>query len=238
MRRTLQQADQDHSLRILETRVEAEEKERSHIAHYLRHTLYKDIEMIRHEFIHQKTKYTDPAIKGRFEELINVLSSAKDILHQSVYNLNTEEFNLEQELHKFVNHVNKGLFIGITITHEQPQAERDVNNELLIFRVVRELIQNVIKHAYATKASIDIRFDAEKVKVLVEDNGRGIDPEKLKDGMGLSSILKIADHYNGSVSINAAEGTQILLILPNHAGSRGEKAFPNQWEPLPAGHNI
>ena len=61
------------------------------------------------------------------------------------------------------------------------------NLEITIFRLIQELITNIIKHANATEATINISLFDQNLNIIIEDNGKGFNYDKttLKEGMGI-----------------------------------------------------
>ena len=99
----------------------------------------------------------------------------------------------------------------------------DISNEerFLLFRCVRELLINVIKHAQANKVALRIVEENDLLTIGVEDNGIGMDRNsETKDpkqiGFGLFSIEERIQNVGGSMDINSklGSGTKITLFLP------------------------
>lgn len=91
--------------------------------------------------------------------------------------------------------------------------------ELTIFRIIQELITNVIKHAEATEATIHLTNHEETLNIMIEDNGKGFNPKqvtKKHKGMGISSIDKRVEHLNGTMTIESEpkKGTTIIIDIP------------------------
>jgi len=90
--------------------------------------------------------------------------------------------------------------------------------EITIFRIVQELITNIVKHAKATEASISLTQHDSELNIIVEDNGKGFKVGKLetKNGMGLGSIERRVEHLEGSMEVDSTigKGTNIIIDLP------------------------
>ena len=91
--------------------------------------------------------------------------------------------------------------------------------ELTLFRVIQELITNVIKHAEATEATIHITNHEDSINIMVEDNGKGFNPKqitKTNTGMGISSIDKRVEHLDGTLTIESEKnkGTTVIIDIP------------------------
>ena len=89
--------------------------------------------------------------------------------------------------------------------------------ELAVFRTVQELMINVVKHARATIAEVEVRVDEGSVLIAVKDNGQGMPATTpSKSGIGLLSIRNKVELLKGRLDINTAEGkgTVIEVRLP------------------------
>lgn len=91
--------------------------------------------------------------------------------------------------------------------------------KLMIFRIIQEQVNNVIKHSRASSLIIAISHNPQRTRLEIADNGVGFDPQKarLKDGVGLSNIMSRAAIFNATVEINTSpgKGCQIIIDLPN-----------------------
>jgi len=90
--------------------------------------------------------------------------------------------------------------------------------EITIFRIVQELVTNIVKHAHATEASISLTQHDNELNIMVEDNGKGFKVGKLneKDGMGLGSIERRIEHLEGAMEVDSTprRGTLINIDIP------------------------
>lgn len=79
------------------------------------------------------------------------------------------------------------------------------NAELFIYRIIQELVQNVIKHAEADFTAIQLMQTGNILAITVEDNGKGFDSTTdIQNGQGLQSIRTRVEHLNGYMSADAA----------------------------------
>jgi two-component system sensor histidine kinase DegS len=92
--------------------------------------------------------------------------------------------------------------------------------EVLVFRAVQELLANVREHAQATQVKMTVDVDTNQVRVGVEDNGKGFDPDGAGftggQGRGLKTLKERIDLVGGSMEITTAagKGTKISLVVP------------------------
>jgi two-component system, NarL family, sensor kinase len=93
----------------------------------------------------------------------------------------------------------------------------DDNKSLIIFRIVQEALQNVVKHAKATVLEMNIDFLREQMKLTISDNGTGFNWEENKDkGSGLRNMTDRARIIGAHFDMQPAgdTGTIITLTIP------------------------
>ena len=87
-----------------------------------------------------------------------------------------------------------------------------------IFRIIQELLQNIIKHAAATQALIQLSFHLKKLYLTVEDDGLGYNKELVKsnDGIGLENVKARVKILKGKMDIKSVvtEGTSVFIEIP------------------------
>jgi two-component system sensor histidine kinase UhpB len=97
-------------------------------------------------------------------------------------------------------------------------TEEDINYDfkLNMFRMVQEMMNNIVKHAKAKHVQIELSRGEESIDLKVQDNGLGFDAGQQRKGIGIHNIINRADLYNGKVSIKTApgEGCRIDISFP------------------------
>lgn len=90
------------------------------------------------------------------------------------------------------------------------------NEEISLYRIVQESLNNVIKHASASEASVNIERDADRVIILIEDNGRGFDESIVKSGHGLTGMRERSQLLRGDLSVGSRPGggAKIEVSIP------------------------
>lgn len=115
-----------------------------------------------------------------------------------------------------VNQMNKpGMYsIRLKVTGEAIYME--ARRELILFRIVQEVLNNIIKHAEATEILIELFFTEESLSLLINDNGKGFVKEKLQSGNGFINMQKRAQSLNGLCEIfsQPGKGTSITIKIP------------------------
>lgn len=109
----------------------------------------------------------------------------------------------------------------ISVTFESDGKDKDLEGSLrvLLFTMVRELLQNVVKHSAARNAWVSVRQDDDKLIVQVRDDGLGFDASAVQsrlfrhDAFGLFSIRERIRHLGGELTIDSQPGHETCVIL-------------------------
>ncbi|GAB3418090.1 ATP-binding protein [Niabella aquatica] len=84
-----------------------------------------------------------------------------------------------------------------------------------IFLIIKESVNNLVKYAECTKASIKATYDEHTLCFIIKDNGKGFDPEKLTNRNGIKNLKARAKQINANLQIYSepGEGTEIILVV-------------------------
>lgn len=114
---------------------------------------------------------------------------------------------------------------GLTISIEGPEEERLPQAvEAVLYRVAKESLNNVMRHAQASSASIRIERDAQAIRCTIRDDGSGFDVERAaardgEQGFGLIGMRERLSVLGGTLQINSApgQGTELVISVPAEA---------------------
>jgi two-component system, NarL family, sensor kinase len=97
----------------------------------------------------------------------------------------------------------------------------NANTELVLFRIVQEAINNIIKHAFASKINIQLQYTNDHLTIDITDNGKGFIAENKSSGTGLLNMRKRAVMLNGTLTILSIPNnkTQITIKIPTNESS-------------------
>jgi signal transduction histidine kinase/ligand-binding sensor domain-containing protein len=89
------------------------------------------------------------------------------------------------------------------------------SEEISVYRIVQESLNNIVKHSDASDAIVRIKRDENRVLITIEDNGKGFETTNVKNGLGLTGLKERAQLLGGEFSIDSriGEGTKIKLEL-------------------------
>lgn len=111
-------------------------------------------------------------------------------------------------------HINGRLDVELSLFGLDQHMDRGL--EITIYRIVQELVSNVLKHANARELSIAVTRGPGRISVIVSDDGRGFDPTAAVDGIGLSNVRARAAAMGAQVTVNSApsKGTTVSIEGP------------------------
>ncbi|MBS1486765.1 MAG: sensor histidine kinase [Bacteroidetes bacterium] len=203
--------------------IEGQEKERQRMANELHDHLGSMMATLKLYFQNFKTKRAIPeaeqnSLFQKTDELIDeAYQKVRTMAHAHHAGINAQD-GLLPAIRNFaakVSYVNK---LSIEVEEHGMDTRLENSLEITTFRIIQELITNVIKYANATEVFIHLTRHEDSINVMVEDNGIGFDITKIKPGetMGLYSIQKRVENLGGQVTIEsiAQNGTTVIFDIP------------------------
>lgn len=117
------------------------------------------------------------------------------------------DFGLAQGIKSFISRIPTLHKVDIRFATNMRKERFDSDIEVIMYRVVGELINNSLKHSGCTVISLSLSFEGGVLKLDYSDNGRGFRPKAMMDcGMGLSNIVSRIDSLNGTFDITSQKG--------------------------------
>lgn len=109
-----------------------------------------------------------------------------------------------------------GLDVGVTVTGNERRLAPYL--EVMLFRAIQELLGNTARHSQATQVKVMLDMGDDRVRVSVDDNGKGFDAESVLQGtsLGLKLIRERAEMLGGSFEIDSSvgKGSRISFAVP------------------------
>jgi len=160
----------------------------------------------------------------------NALSQTKKLLKEAIKRVRSisfeltptilQDFGLEASLKDMVVNKLESENISCAITFAVPTGSFGKYIDLVVFRILQELLNNIVKHAHANKVQITLIKRPKELYLCVKDDGRGIDlslyHSKQSGGFGLKSIRNRVKLLEGVFTIKADEprGTKADIFIP------------------------
>jgi len=109
-----------------------------------------------------------------------------------------------------------GIDISVTVTGNERRLEPYL--EVMLFRAIQELLGNAARHSQGSVVKVMLDMGEERVRVSVDDNGRGFDPDVVQQGasLGLKLIRERAEMLGGTFEMDSAigKGARISFAVP------------------------
>jgi signal transduction histidine kinase len=154
-----------------------------------------------------------------FERSMDMLDGSMQELRRVAHAMkppSLEVFGLKVALRDYVEAVNSMKTLKTIFQTIGEERRFDQEHELIIYRIVQELINNVLKHAQATECLVQLSFVSDHLSITVEDDGKGFDTKKESGGMGWGNIRQRVDFLKGSIDLHSAatSGTSVQINVP------------------------
>lgn len=156
-------------------------------------------------------------IDSAIDLLTQTIQSIRDLsrnLHADIISQNGLVHALETEI-RLIEKL--GILHPVFQVYGQP-VPLETNKSLIIFRIVQEALNNVVKHARATILEMSVHFSIEQIKLTIADNGTGFDwTDSNMKGSGLRNMNDRARIIGAQFDMQpaATNGTVITLTIPN-----------------------
>ena len=117
------------------------------------------------------------------------------------------DFGLARGIQNFIERSQALHKVKITFATNLKDNRYDTDIEVIMYRVVCELITNSLKHSGCSEIRLSLSVSGDELELQYSDNGRGFDPQAVLDcGMGLSNINSRVNTLNGSFDITSSKG--------------------------------
>ncbi|WP_343611408.1 sensor histidine kinase [Chryseobacterium oranimense] len=164
-------------------------------------------------------------LKNAEKEELNELSELLGECIQDIRNLSktliTEQiihFGLTESIEREVKRIRKLKLLKIDFITQKQDIDISPKHGLILFRIIQESINNILRHSRAKNVSIRLEDDAEILRIYISDNGKGFDPSKIQDGSGLKNMELRAKliHAEFSIQSEIDKGTQTSITYHKH----------------------
>lgn len=162
-------------------------------------------------------QYQTPDEKEKAQNTLELINESYDkmrsISHQMMPNALIKA-GLTSAVKDFVNKIDKDkIKVSLDIVGLNERLDQQV--ESVLYRLIQETVNNVIKHVQATKLDIQFLKDEDGVAITIEDNGKGFDTSLLNNssGIGLKNMMSRIAFLKGSIDFDSSPGSGTLVAI-------------------------
>lgn len=203
--------------------IESQEAERKRIAAELHDSLGQNLMVIKNRAARGEQVVQDPVLaKTQFDEItVSVTQTINEVraISQNLRPVNLDRLGLASALEEMIEKAATASGMQISADIENlASGTLTKEQEINCFRIIQESLSNIVKHAQATKAYIELWREDDKLRGTVRDNGCGfvVDVARTGPTLGLTSIVERLRILGGTHSLKSApgEGTTIDFSVP------------------------
>jgi two-component system, NarL family, sensor kinase len=152
------------------------------------------------------------------DNITKVMTDLRDIA-KGLNGDRVEISNLYETIMLEVDRINRCGTIYGSVTVEGSEREFNNQKKLILFRIIQESLQNILKHSNANNFFIQLFYRQDQAEVEITDNGRGFNTEEMlakKSGLGLSNIIKRSELIGGAAAFQSSsnKGTTLSIKIP------------------------
>ena len=203
---------------ITETTIQAQEKEREELAKELHDNINQILtstKLYLEMAIENNKEFARDAVSKSYENVKRVIGEIRQLSKQLVPpSLGT---TLIDGITDLCHEIQSLTPIKITIDSEG-FSEKIMNDnlKLMVYRIIQEQVNNILKHAAASKVFISILNDDKDIHLTIVDNGVGFDTSKKSKGIGLRNIDNRVKFQNGTAFISSqiGKGCRLAISIP------------------------
>ncbi len=202
----------------LQSMVNGQETERTRIAKDLHDGLGGLFSTVKMHFSTLSHEQHQLQTNSLFSKCFELVKTASEEVRRIAHNMMPEvllKMGVIQATQELCNSISAGKLLKVSMQSYGMEKRLNASTETMLFRIIQELLNNIIKHADATEAIVQFNRDGNRLSVTVEDNGRGFNMKESDEKItaGLASVKSRVQYLNGQLSIDSQNeiGTTILM---------------------------
>lgn len=219
-RQHLKTLKQKESLQVLVSMLEGQETERSRIARDLHDGLGGILSGTKITLSGITLFNESDSSKNTLDKSLDQLDIAVIELRRIAHNLMPElldKYGLEEALKEYAERMRSDE-LEITSQFVKLEADLPKDRQIVIYRIIQELVNNAVKHSQASQILVQLSQYNDQILITVEDDGKGFDPHLVdgKKSAGMHNVQSRLEFLNGRMHIDssAERGTSIEIEFP------------------------
>lgn len=211
----------DQELASIDAMIAGQEQERKKIASDLHDDLGSSLTTVKMYIESVQSNVKEESAQTLLTNALNIIGETYSKVRTISHTQNSRvlgESGLVDTLEDLCDKINQAGQTNVEVVSNELSTPISNSKELNLFRIIQELLNNIIKHAKANNASINITSYQDKLDLIIEDDGIGFnyDPNYKTDGIGLHSIARKIENMNGSFEVDSApgKGSTIMIEIP------------------------
>ena len=215
----ISELEKDRQLIAVDSLLKGQEDERSRLAKDLHDGLGGLLSGVKFSLSNMKDNLIITADNmAVFERSLDMLDTSIKELRRVAHNMMPEmltKFGLDEALKEYCHTINATNLLAVKYQSLGMDLRLNTSVEIIVFRIVQELLNNIMKHAAATTALVQVIREENRLNVVVEDNGKGFDARLTENssGAGWVNIRSRVDYLKGQLDIHTQLGKGVLVNI-------------------------
>ena len=206
----IRELEKDKQLVAVDSMFKAQEEERSRMARDLHDGLGGMLSGV---------KLSLGAMKGNiilsedntrlFSKVLGQLDHSISEMRRVAHNMMPEalvKLGLQQAIQDYCDGLNESIQLHFKVQFHGLENRLEAATEIVVYRIVQELLNNVVKHADATIVLVQVMRHENNLNITIEDNGKGFDVSSSPKGDGLNNVRSRVDYLKGQLDIQSVPG--------------------------------
>lgn len=208
---------QQQEIAKLEALIDGEEKERKRIAQELHDGLNGDLSAIKYRLSTLEESGLSAVDADNLTKVINMIDESCAQVRSISHNLMPSsilDFGLIESIKEYCVKINSSDNFKIQFQTFGNYVALSKKSETVIYRIIQELVTNILKHSKATESMIQFNYREDELFITVEDNGIGFDKYAVYNGIGHKNIKTRIDFLNAQLDVDSNNaGTSYTISI-------------------------
>lgn len=219
-RKEMESLQQEHHLAALRGMVKGQEEERKRIAFDLHDGLGGLLSTAKHQIEKLLEKVDPSALNGEATRTSALIDRACEDVRRIAHNMMPHalmKMGLNAAIGDMVNLLQNSTEVEISFQNLTDVDRLDEEREIMLYRIIQELVQNAIKHAEASSVIIQLSQHNDILSLVVEDDGKGFDVNSSNQhGLGIKSLESRVKFLHGQMDMYSSSetGTTVTIEIP------------------------
>jgi len=194
--------------------LQAQEEERKRVSKDLHDGIGQSLLLIKNKIVLQKDEATKTMVENAIEEVRSI--------SRALHPFQLQEMGITKAIQNILRQFDETTDLFISAEIESIDNLLQIHQEVNVYRIVQESLNNVLKHAKASAIKVTVKRRPTSIVLVIQDNGIGFDfSERYNDfnSLGLKTLKERTRFLNGTMKINSQtqKGTKLEFIIPfNH----------------------
>ena len=219
-----QQENNRHQNELFNAIISTQDLERKRIAQDIHDSLGSVLSAAKLKLssLEESKKLLSADQQEKYQSTLGLLDEASTELRNISHNImpaTLSKLGIVAALQNLIDKISSHAGLQISFTAHEFEVRIEETAEISIYRIILELINNIVKHAAANKVTIQLIKYPAYINLTVEDNGRGFNYNKAaeeKKGIGLGNIFSRVEYLKGTIDIDSSpgKGTTVIIDIP------------------------